>query len=111
MYSSPSSIRRRMDFSPMCTNVHSMRTPVHSLSLPILQHRGPAWELPACSVSCEPMRMVFSGADEDVFYPAQERLAAAVGRWARKHRRDVDPFVVGALVEHRWADGDGILGR
>ncbi|WP_432978167.1 hypothetical protein [Dactylosporangium sp. CA-233914] len=57
------------------------------------------------------MRMVFTAVPDDVFYPAQERLAAAVERWARKQRRDVDPFVIEALVEHRWADGDGLLCR
>ncbi|MEV4707896.1 hypothetical protein [Actinoplanes sp. NPDC049316] len=55
--------------------------------------------------------MVFTAAPEETFYPAQDRLVVAFQRWARQHRRTVDPFVVETLVEHRWDDGDGILCR
>ena len=57
------------------------------------------------------MRMVFTVAPDEVFYPARDRLVAAFDRWARRQRRQVDPFVVEALVEHRWDAGDGILCR
>src|SRR3954466_7268266 len=57
------------------------------------------------------MRMVFTAAPEDVFYPAQERIVRAAARWARKQRRELDPFVIAALIEHRWADGDGVVCR
>jgi hypothetical protein len=57
------------------------------------------------------MRVVFTGSPDEVFYPARDRLVAAFDRWARRQRRAVDPFVVEALVEHRWDAGDGILCR
>ncbi|WP_433087522.1 hypothetical protein ACQP1P_16365 [Dactylosporangium sp. CA-052675] len=57
------------------------------------------------------MRMVFTAAPDDVFDAAQERLVGRVVRWSRGQHREVEPFVVAALVEHRWADGDGLLCR
>ncbi|KAB1156490.1 hypothetical protein F6X68_11460 [Micromonospora sp. AMSO12t] len=57
------------------------------------------------------MRMVYTSAPPDVFYPARERLVRKLDRWARKHRRPVDLFVIEALLEHRWSAGDGLLGR
>ncbi|GAA2709476.1 hypothetical protein ACFY2R_01600 [Micromonospora olivasterospora] len=57
------------------------------------------------------MRMVYTSAPDDVFYPARERLLRKFDRWARKQRRPVDLFVVAELLEHRWSDGDGLLGR
>ncbi|WP_203903794.1 hypothetical protein [Virgisporangium aliadipatigenens] len=57
------------------------------------------------------MRMVYTHAPEEVFYPARDRLVESFTRWARIRGREVDPFVVEALVEHRWADGDGLLCR
>src|SRR5256885_1559938 len=64
-----------------------------------------------CRVWCHVMRMVYTAVPEDVFYPARNRLVAAFARWAHKQRRAVDPFVVEALVDHRWEAGDGRLGR
>jgi hypothetical protein len=55
--------------------------------------------------------MVFTNAPDEVFYPARDRLVTAFVRWAGRHRRAADPFVVGALVDHRWEDGDGLLCR
>lgn len=57
------------------------------------------------------MRMVFPAAPDEVFDPARDRLVASFERWARRHRRPVDPFVVDAVIEHRWATGDGLLCR
>jgi hypothetical protein len=57
------------------------------------------------------MRMVFTAAPDEVFYPARDRLVAAFDRWARRQRRTVDPFIVEALIEHRWDAGDGLLCR
>ena len=57
------------------------------------------------------MRMVFTVAPDEVFYPARDRLVQAFDRWARRQRRTVDPFVVEALVEHRWDAGNGLLCR
>ncbi|GAA0226208.1 hypothetical protein [Cryptosporangium japonicum] len=57
------------------------------------------------------MRMVYTHAPEEVFYPARDRLVAEFGRWAGRSRASADPFVVEAMVEHRWSEGDGLLGR
>ncbi|TQS40390.1 hypothetical protein [Cryptosporangium phraense] len=57
------------------------------------------------------MRMVFTRAPEDVFYPARDRLVAEFGRWAGRRRASADPFVVEVMVEYRWSEGDGLLGR
>ncbi|RQW84055.1 hypothetical protein DKL51_30745 [Micromonospora globispora] len=57
------------------------------------------------------MRMVYTSAPEELFFPARDRLVRRFDRWARRHRRPVDAFVVETLLEHRWADGDGLLGR
>jgi len=57
------------------------------------------------------MRMVFPAAPDEVFDPARDRLVASFEKWARRHRREVDPFVAGAVLEHRWAMGDGLLCR
>jgi hypothetical protein len=65
----------------------------------------------AVRVRYDVMRMVFTAAPEEVFRPARNRLVAAFDRWARRHRRTVDPFVVEVLVEHRWDAGDGLLCR
>ncbi|MEU4426740.1 hypothetical protein AB0F81_39480 [Actinoplanes sp. NPDC024001] len=55
------------------------------------------------------MRMVFTGAPEDVIVPALHRLVDAFGRWAAD--LPADPFVVEVLLEHRWSEGDGLLCR
>jgi hypothetical protein len=57
------------------------------------------------------MRMVYTSAPDDVFYPARNRLVRRFDRWARRRGRPVDAFAVEALVDHRWEDGDGLLGR
>ncbi|GAB7048196.1 hypothetical protein [Catenuloplanes indicus] len=57
------------------------------------------------------MRMVFTDAPEDEFYPARDRLIDAFDRWARQARRAVDLFVAEVLVEQRWSVGDGRLCR
>lgn len=55
--------------------------------------------------------MVYTAAPDEVFYPARDRLVAAFDTWARRHQRATDPFVVEAVIEHRWDAGDGILCR
>ncbi|MDP9799615.1 hypothetical protein J2S43_008127 [Catenuloplanes nepalensis] len=57
------------------------------------------------------MRMVFTDAPEDEFIPARDRLVGTFERWARRARRDVDPFMAEVLIEQRWSVGDGLLGR
>ncbi|MCW3839149.1 hypothetical protein ONA70_03435 [Micromonospora yasonensis] len=57
------------------------------------------------------MRMVYTSAPDELFFPARERLVRRFDRWARKHQRPVDLFVIESLLEHRWSDGDGLLGR
>jgi hypothetical protein len=57
------------------------------------------------------MRMVFTAAPDDAFYPARDRLVGAFDSWARRRGRTADPFVVEVLIEHRWDAGDGILCR
>lgn len=57
------------------------------------------------------MRMVYASAPEGVFYPARDRLVSRFEKWSRRRGERVDPFVVDVLVEHRWADGDGLLSR
>jgi hypothetical protein len=57
------------------------------------------------------MRMVYTSAPEDVFYPARDRLLRRFERWSRKRRRPVHLFVVEEVLDHRWAFGDGILCR
>ena len=55
--------------------------------------------------------MVYPAATDEVFYPARDRLVRTFQQWARRQRRPVDAFVVEALLDHRWADGDGLLNR
>ena len=55
--------------------------------------------------------MVFTAAPDELFIPARDRLVTAFDEWARRQRRSVDPFVVEALIQHRWEAGDGILCR
>lgn len=57
------------------------------------------------------MRMVFTDAPDDEFYPARDRLIDAFVRWAERARREVDPFMAEVLVEQRWSMGDGRLCR
>ncbi|MCM0673209.1 hypothetical protein NCC78_00470 [Micromonospora phytophila] len=57
------------------------------------------------------MRMVYTSAPDDLFFSARQRLMRRFDRWARRHRRPVDLFVIEALLDHRWSDGDGLLGR
>ncbi|SCG43474.1 hypothetical protein [Micromonospora halophytica] len=57
------------------------------------------------------MRMVYTSAPDDLFLSARQRLVRRFDRWARRHRRPVDLFVIEALLDHRWSDGDGLLGR
>lgn len=57
------------------------------------------------------MRMVYTSAPDHVFIPACQRLLRRFGRWARRHHQPVDEFVLESLLDYRWADGDGLLGR
>ncbi|MBM0224323.1 hypothetical protein [Micromonospora sp. ATA51] len=57
------------------------------------------------------MRMVYTSAPDQIFISARDRLVRRFDRWARRHRRPVDAFVLESLLDHRWADGDGLLGR
>jgi hypothetical protein len=65
----------------------------------------------ALRVRYDVMRMVFTAAPDEVFYPARDRIVATFDSWARRQRRAADPFVVEALIEHRWDAGDGTLCR
>ena len=57
------------------------------------------------------MRMVYTDAPDEDFFPARDRLVDAFTRWAHRMRRAVDPFVVEVLIEQRWSVGDGRLSR
>jgi hypothetical protein len=57
------------------------------------------------------MRMVFTSAPEDTYFPARDRVIHRFHSWTRRHRASADPFFIEALLDHRWADGDGLLGR
>lgn len=57
------------------------------------------------------MRMVYTSTPDELFFPARQRLIRRFDGWARRHRRQVDLFVVEALLDQRWSDGDGLLGR
>jgi hypothetical protein len=57
------------------------------------------------------MRMVWSAAPEDDYLAARDRLVRRFQAWARRRGIPVDAFAVEALLDHRWEDGDGLLGR
>ncbi|MFI5840033.1 hypothetical protein ACIA8K_10030 [Catenuloplanes sp. NPDC051500] len=57
------------------------------------------------------MRMVWTYAPDEDFYPARDRLVDAFERWARRAGRGVDLFAAEVLVEQRWSVGDGLLSR
>ncbi|TVT42089.1 hypothetical protein FNH05_22810 [Amycolatopsis rhizosphaerae] len=56
------------------------------------------------------MRMVYTGADEEDFIDARERLLVELDAWAQMRQRVVDPVVAGALLDYRF-ERDGLLGR
>lgn len=57
------------------------------------------------------MRMVWTYAPDEDFYPARDRLVDAFERWARRAGRGADLFVAEVLIEQRWSMGDGLLSR
>ncbi|WP_033339745.1 hypothetical protein [Catenuloplanes japonicus] len=57
------------------------------------------------------MRMVWTYAPDEDFFPARDRLVDAFERWARRAGRGADLFVAEVLIEQRWSVGDGLLGR
>ncbi|MFY1632927.1 hypothetical protein ACN27F_06500 [Solwaraspora sp. WMMB335] len=58
------------------------------------------------------MRMVYTSADDDTYHTARQRLMHRIEKWARTRRRtEIDLFLIEALLDHRYHDGDGLLGR
>ncbi|GAA5158218.1 MULTISPECIES: hypothetical protein [Amycolatopsis] len=56
------------------------------------------------------MRMVYTGADEEDFVDARQRLLVELDAWSQMRQRVVDPVVAGALLDYRF-ERDGLLGR
>lgn len=56
------------------------------------------------------MRMVYTGADEEDFIDARERLLVELDAWSQMRQRTIDPVVAGAMLDYRF-ERDGMLGR
>lgn len=56
------------------------------------------------------MRMVYTGADEEDFIDARQRLLVELDAWSEMRQRTVDPIVAGAMLDYRY-ERDGLLGR
>ncbi|HJQ46051.1 MAG TPA: hypothetical protein VJ870_06975 [Amycolatopsis sp.] len=56
------------------------------------------------------MRMVYTGADEEDFIDARQRLLDELDAWSQMRQRLVDPVVAGAMLDYRY-ERDGLLGR
>lgn len=56
------------------------------------------------------MRMVYTGADEEDFIDARQRLLAEFDAWSQMRQRTIDPVVAGAVLDYRF-ERDGLLGR
>ena len=56
------------------------------------------------------MRMVYTGADEEDFIDARQRLLIELDAWSQMRQRVVDPVVAGAMLDYRF-ERDGLLGR
>jgi len=56
------------------------------------------------------MRMVYTGADEEDFSDARQRLLVELDAWSQMRQRTVDPVVAGAMLDYRF-ERDGLLGR
>ncbi|MDQ0378135.1 hypothetical protein [Amycolatopsis thermophila] len=56
------------------------------------------------------MRMVYTGADEEEFIDARQRLLVELDAWSQMRQRVVDPVVAGAMLDFRF-ERDGLLGR
>jgi hypothetical protein len=56
------------------------------------------------------MRMVYTGADEEDFIDARQRLLVELDAWSEMRQRAVDPVVAGAMLDYRF-ERDGLLGR
>ncbi|NKQ53364.1 hypothetical protein HFP15_10775 [Amycolatopsis sp. K13G38] len=56
------------------------------------------------------MRMVYTGADEEDFIDARQRLLVELDAWSQMRQRMIDPVVAGAMLDYRF-ERDGLLGR
>ncbi|MFD2418056.1 hypothetical protein [Amycolatopsis pigmentata] len=56
------------------------------------------------------MRMVYTGADEEDFIDARQRLLVELDAWSQMRQRLVDPVVAAAMLDYRF-ERDGLLGR
>jgi hypothetical protein len=56
------------------------------------------------------MRMVYTGADEEDFIDARQRLLVELDAWSQTRLRMIDPVVAGAMLDYRF-ERDGLLGR
>lgn len=56
------------------------------------------------------MRMVYTGADEEDFIDARQRLLVELDAWSQMRQRMIDPVVAGAVLDYRF-ERDGLLGR
>ncbi|WP_236790269.1 hypothetical protein [Amycolatopsis sp. GM8] len=56
------------------------------------------------------MRMVYTGADEEDFIDARQRLLVELDAWSQMRQRTIDPVVAGAMLDYRF-ERDGLLGR
>ncbi|TNC27322.1 hypothetical protein [Amycolatopsis alkalitolerans] len=56
------------------------------------------------------MRMVYTGADEEDFIDARQRLLVELDAWSQMRQRTIDPVVAGAMLDYRY-ERDGLLGR
>lgn len=54
--------------------------------------------------------MVYTGADEEDFIDARQRLLAELDAWSEMRQRPVDPVVAGAMLDYRF-ERDGLLAR
>lgn len=54
--------------------------------------------------------MVYTGADEEDFIDARQRLLVELDAWSQMRLRPVDPVVAGAMLDYRF-ERDGLLGR
>lgn len=54
--------------------------------------------------------MVYTGADEEEFIDARQRLLVELDAWSQMRQRVIDPVVAGAMLDFRF-ERDGLLGR
>lgn len=56
------------------------------------------------------MRMVYTGADEEDFIDARQRLLVELDAWSEMRQRMIDPVVAAAMLDYRF-ERDGLLAR